>query len=81
MKDDIYVDFDQKVSWWEMVYCRDATASTFVAKVRVEILTRATRSRFTAEETSNLTQPFYIKENNKHPHDFVFHESCFLVFG
>jgi hypothetical protein len=60
--------------WWkrkcEMVYCRDATASSFVPKVRDEVF--ALDCLICQDEFFNLLD---VKENDEHAHDFALHLS------
>jgi hypothetical protein len=67
-----------------MMRCRDATASSFVAKVRGEVFAHFHEVAvkvtvvcgidcLACQDEFFVNNPFEVKENNEHSLDFVFH--------
>jgi hypothetical protein len=82
--------FCSKIPWWkrkcETVRCRDATASSFIPKVRGKVFAhfhavdaKCNRSmqnwRFGRQDEFFVNNPLDVKENDEHALDFVLHLS------
>jgi hypothetical protein len=70
-----------------MVWCRDATASSFVPKFRGEVFTHfqavavkyhsSMRNRWACQDEFFVNKPLVVKENDEHALDFVLRLSRF----